>query len=343
MTGFSRRTYLKTCGAASIVGLAGCLGGDDDDDEDAFPTEEITWIVPYGEGGGFDTYAREALAQGWEDVLADETGQDVDIVIDNQPGGGGVQGNEQVYSADGDGHTIGMANIPGFVQNQLFQDVNYDMTEMPGLGRFTQSVWHLLMDPDNAVDDVEELSDWDEVSFGNTGVGSTGWYTTVVLADHYDINHSIVSGYDSLATDAPQSVLQGENDALIAPFANTSGFLEDGDLVSVLAWADEEVTATFDAPITGDISGLEAWANAFNVSRVAVTSPGVDDDIVETLSDTLWEVIGSDEYEDWGIETNNPVNQPADGAAVDDLILDSFDQLEDFEDVIQAEFDEEGE
>lgn len=332
MSTYNRRTCLKAAGASGIVSLAGCLTGSDDDG--GYPSQNIEWIIPYGEGGGFDTYARGAQEM-WEEEIEEQTGNSIEIVIDNQPGGGGIQGTEQIYSAQGDEYTIGFANIPGFVQNELFQDVTHEMTEMSGLGRFTQSTWLLAMESGEAVDDYEELADWDQVDFANTGVGSTGWYTTVVLSDHLGINDNIVSGYDGLATDAPQSVVGGENDALIAPFANLSGFIEDDELVPILAWAEEEGTATVDAPITEEQDGMEGWASALNLSRVAIAPPGVDDGVVETLRDTLVEVIKSDEFNEWGEETENPVNNPADGETVDEIIVEAFDQLQEFEDLFE--------
>ncbi len=43
---------LAALGALTLV-VGACGGGDSD-----YPSEDFTWVVPYSEGGGFDTYSR---------------------------------------------------------------------------------------------------------------------------------------------------------------------------------------------------------------------------------------------------------------------------------------------
>jgi len=75
-----RRRFLRTTAAGTTLGLAGCsgiLGGSDEE----FPSESVTIVVPFAEGGGTDGYARII-----QDPLSDELG--VDVTINNIPGSG---------------------------------------------------------------------------------------------------------------------------------------------------------------------------------------------------------------------------------------------------------------
>jgi tripartite-type tricarboxylate transporter receptor subunit TctC len=69
-----------------------------------YPTRPITFVVPWGAGGGTDTTARYFAAQ-----LEKELGQPVNVV--NRTGGGGVVGHSAIAQAAPDGYTIGMLTV----------------------------------------------------------------------------------------------------------------------------------------------------------------------------------------------------------------------------------------
>ena len=67
----------------------------------AYPTRPITFIVPWGAGGGTDAVARMLGT-----LLERDLGQPVNVV--NRTGGNGVVGHAAIASARPDGYTIGM-------------------------------------------------------------------------------------------------------------------------------------------------------------------------------------------------------------------------------------------
>jgi tripartite-type tricarboxylate transporter receptor subunit TctC len=69
-----------------------------------YPTRPITFIVPWGAGGGTDTTARYFASQ-----LEKELGQPVNVV--NRTGGSGVVGHSAIATAQPDGYTIGMITV----------------------------------------------------------------------------------------------------------------------------------------------------------------------------------------------------------------------------------------
>jgi len=70
----------------------------------AYPERPITFVVPWGAGGGTDTTARYFAAG-----LEKELGQPVNVV--NRTGGSGVVGHSAIATAPADGYTIGMITV----------------------------------------------------------------------------------------------------------------------------------------------------------------------------------------------------------------------------------------
>src|SRR5688500_10984304 len=70
----------------------------------AYPSRPITFVVPWGAGGGTDTTARYFAA-----MMEKELGQPVNVV--NRTGGGGVVGHSAIASAPPGGYPIGMITV----------------------------------------------------------------------------------------------------------------------------------------------------------------------------------------------------------------------------------------
>ena len=75
-----------------------------------FPNKPIKLLVGFAPGGGTDAAARTIAIK-----LTDLLGQTV--VVDNKPGAGGNIAADMVAKAQGDGYTIGLANIGSLAVN----------------------------------------------------------------------------------------------------------------------------------------------------------------------------------------------------------------------------------
>jgi tripartite-type tricarboxylate transporter receptor subunit TctC len=88
--------------------------------QSSYPNKPITFIVPYGAGGGSDSRSRQ-IAQKMSVILKQA------IVVENKPGAGGNIGTEMIARAAPDGYTIGMGNFaPLAVNKTLFGNLRYD-------------------------------------------------------------------------------------------------------------------------------------------------------------------------------------------------------------------------
>src|SRR5215211_2541000 len=137
----------------------------------AWPTKQVRMIAPYPPGGGVDTVAR-----GFSEKVAVKLGQT--LVVDNQPGAGGVIGGAALARSTADGYTIMVGSMvdysiaPFFHQGLTF-DMAKDFVPVLEIGNGTVGV---LVTPSLPVKTVQELialakSKPGELSYASSGYG----------------------------------------------------------------------------------------------------------------------------------------------------------------------------
>ena len=94
-----RRELLKILGAAGALAAFGQPAR-----AQAYPARPVTFICPWGAGGGTDATARIMAA-----LLEKDMGQPFNVV--NRTGGSGVVGHQAISGATPDGYTIGMVTV----------------------------------------------------------------------------------------------------------------------------------------------------------------------------------------------------------------------------------------
>jgi tripartite-type tricarboxylate transporter receptor subunit TctC len=162
---FTRREFGRLAGGAGVSLLAGCERGTDG----GYPSDDITLIIPYGPGGGFDSFAR-AIAPAMQKYLP----RPVNVIPLNLPGGGGGRGMAQLYRTRPDGLTLGMFPIPGaMILQQQQNSRDFDLEKFTWLGIFGPSDNYAMAvganSPIRSVADLQQLSETREVKFTATG------------------------------------------------------------------------------------------------------------------------------------------------------------------------------
>src|ERR687893_728586 len=99
MAAFTRRGLL-----ASVAGASAGLKFAPAFAQAAFPSRPLTFICPWGAGGGTDATARIVAS-----ILERDLGQPVNVV--NRTGGSGVVGHQAIASAQPDGYTLGIITV----------------------------------------------------------------------------------------------------------------------------------------------------------------------------------------------------------------------------------------
>ena len=141
-------------GIASLAVVALALGACGE--PSVYPAKDITIVIPFNSGGGFDTYVR-ALAPSLEAQFPGE----INVLPKNLPGAGGRRGASDVYRARPDGYTIGVFNMPGVLIPGL-QGIatEYDLSRMTWLATLGYDPYVFAVkgnSPLNSIDDLRSL------------------------------------------------------------------------------------------------------------------------------------------------------------------------------------------
>ncbi|MBM3538365.1 MAG: tripartite tricarboxylate transporter substrate binding protein [Alphaproteobacteria bacterium] len=112
----NRRLFMASAAAATAVPALGLRNAE----AQAFPNRPITFVCPWGAGGGTDATARI-----YATLMEKELGQPVNVV--NRTGGNGVVGHSAFATAAADGYTIGMITVEiGMMKWAGISDLTYE-------------------------------------------------------------------------------------------------------------------------------------------------------------------------------------------------------------------------
>jgi tripartite-type tricarboxylate transporter receptor subunit TctC len=140
--------------------------------QDAYPSRQITLIVPYPAGGVVDLTARLAA-----EALRDKFNQQV--VVLNKPGANGMIALAELVRTPADGYTLLVNNdgglaIPPAVDPNFKFDPTKDYTPVAQVGEFT---WAFLISSKLPVKSVQEFIAYakahpGELNYGTPGIGT---------------------------------------------------------------------------------------------------------------------------------------------------------------------------
>ncbi|WP_020610871.1 tripartite tricarboxylate transporter substrate binding protein [Sediminispirochaeta bajacaliforniensis] len=147
--------------------------------EKAFPSKQVTIIMPWSLGGGPDTIARKVASYG-EEYLG------VPVIVENKTGGAGTIAMNELMLAKDDGYTMVVSNGPLFSLTPAFQDVTYtidDITPLIGM-RIVEFV--VLSNPSySKIHNLNELiaaaKNGKRIKYATTGGPGNDSYTMIAV------------------------------------------------------------------------------------------------------------------------------------------------------------------
>ncbi|AXR79802.1 putative exported protein [Natrarchaeobaculum sulfurireducens] len=299
-------------GALGAVGLAGCLGDDDDNGSgngDGFPTDSLTWMIPWSEGGGTDTYARQILP-GMEGPL------DQSVDVDNRPGAGSMVGTEWLSTQDPDGYTFGTVNSAGAhftwaaegLEDSFHIEEDFEPISYAGTFGYTLIVNRDLGE-EYGIEDYGALrdayADGDISGFGYQGAGSDSHLATLLLRDDYGLEYDNSVPYDG-GGPTSEAVQSGEVAAGFATNTSAIGAEESGEAYTVVNLMDIEVDATEmgeDLDMITNYGDSMAWLVEFTQTQLAPA--GTPEEERQIISEAVEVGVNSDSAQEWAEDTGN--------------------------------------
>lgn len=258
----------------------------------AFPTQPITFTVPWSPGGGTDTTSRTLAA-----VLQDELDQSVNVV--NRTGGGGVVGHLALAQATPDGHTIGAITVEITVLPHIGQtDLNHE--DYTALGLMINNPSAVTVRADAPWDTLDELLEHIEANPGELQASGTSrggiWdLARIGMLDAADLPADAMPWVPSQgAAPAFQELLAGGVDVVTAALAEAAPLRDAGEVKVLGVMADERVGRFSEVPTLAE-QGLDwsigGWAG--------VAAPaGLPEDVRATLADAIESAMADPEFVD---------------------------------------------
>jgi tripartite-type tricarboxylate transporter receptor subunit TctC len=282
-------------GSLAVAALASRAGA-----QAAYPSRPIRFIIPFGAAGIADITARIAA-----DKLTDRLGQR--LVVENQPGPGGIAAARIVLSQPADGYTIGLVTNGTSISAAIYKSLPYDpvreFAPISAIGYFD------LVVGTNAESPFRSLQDFigaakarpGTLNVGTINVGGTQNLSAELLKSATGLNFQIVPYRTTpdvivallrndvqLMIDFYAAMKAGISDQKIRPLATSgprrSPFLPDVPTVAEAGVAGYEVTS---------------WNGIF-------ARAGTPSDILDLLNAAIREIIAIPEvkqrYAELGIE-----------------------------------------
>jgi tripartite-type tricarboxylate transporter receptor subunit TctC len=297
MTILTRRDVLISTGAAGLsLGLAGPTRA-----ASAYPDKNISFVVPYGPGGGFDTFARVISP-----VIERYLPNPVDIIPLNVPTGGGGKAMIDMQRERPDGYTIGVFPIPGALILQERQNARrfnlYDFSWIGSIGPGdTYAMGVRTESPIQSVADMQELSKTREVSFTSTGLDGTSYMATVIACHLLGINAKQIIGYGGSA-DYIVGAIRGDADAVIAANSSLRRYQGEGGIRIIATFENEStLPGVPDAPALGQPELAQ-----ITIERMVAGPPGLPSDIRTLLTDALDRAVRDPEVVSWAQSVGVP-------------------------------------
>jgi tripartite-type tricarboxylate transporter receptor subunit TctC len=301
-----RRAFLIGAGAL-VPGLAAprvvrAAAGD-------FPEKDITFIIPYSAGGGFDNYVR-ALSPVMEKHLPHK----VTIIPTNVAAGGGTRGTNQLYRAKPDGYTIAIFNIPGMFVLQERGGAEYDLAKVSWLGSIGRDHYGIGVaanSPIKSVADLKTLSASRPVKFTTTGPEATAYAATLIGTELLGIKAQLIGGYRG-SNDYVVAAIRGDGDAVITALPLLRRMEAGGELRIIADFEDRSTV-----PGADDATSLgQKELSEIVLERLIGAPPGLPADITAILAAALQKSVADPEIVAWAKKSDSELAwEPPDRAA----------------------------
>ena len=301
-----------------------------------FPKKNITFLIAYGPGGGFDTITRKLAP-----YLKKYLGGKVNVVAKNLPGGRGKKSASFLAKRKPDGSHILMFNMPGHAMpNIIGEKAGYDVRKIDWLGRVAQFRYVIVTSASKGkyktIQDV--LNSKKQIKIPITGPGSTGYLASAILWNSFGIQPKYITGYKS----APRyalAVVRGDGDLTILGKGTFKKYISSKkkkrakfkDLRPILEITNGK--PEYNVPTTGDLGKKDLAI--LGGDRIVGTTPGTPKAIKDKLAKALYKSVTDPEFVAWGKKVGRPI-APMNAADSTKLVGELFTYYSRYKDILAA-------
>ena len=282
---FARGSRALLCaGLAATLGLIACPAA-----AQAWPTKNITIIVPLAAGTGMDTLVRL-----YGERLSQALGKPV--IVDNRPGAALMLGVGMLAKAAPDGHTLGVATAPALAINPaLYKQVAYDAEkDFVPISLYVKSPFILVINPALGARTVPELlklakENSTPFSFSSSGTGTAQHLGVELIKQKYGLNMTHVPYKNS--GQSVTDIMAGHVSMAFAEAGLSLPLVRDGKLRALAVSSVNRMPGLPDVPTFAEAAG---WADFEAVSWHVLLAPaGTPSEIVNRLQQEMRRILAT--------------------------------------------------
>jgi tripartite-type tricarboxylate transporter receptor subunit TctC len=249
-----------------------------------YASEEVTFVVSYGEGGGYDRMAR-AMAPLLEEFLG------TTVFIDNRPGAGGLVAANSLWNGDREGREFGYFAGQGTAASVLggAEGVSFELEEFGYIARAAAEPRMLTVGTCSPIQTFDEIIAMEDFTFASTGPGGADHIDQAVLFDVFDLKGRTITGYAGSA-ETQLSVTACDTVAGSGTVSSRAQVLENEDHRMVLVIGPDRLPELPDVKtiLEYDLSPekraiAESHIAMAELGRMIIAPPGIPQDRLEYL------------------------------------------------------------
>ncbi|WP_240989356.1 tripartite tricarboxylate transporter substrate binding protein [Salipiger mangrovisoli] len=267
-------------GAALATATAGAAVAAD------FPARPIQVVVPYSAGGSTDLSVR-VVADAFERLF------DGQMVVRNQPGGGGGIGSSAAVHARPDGYTLAAGAQGPLAILPLIGGTDYQFDDVEFIGLFARSLQLLVACADAPFSDYDGFIEYAKTKapqIGNSGAGGANQISAEAFADAAGI--SIESVPFNGSSEARTACIGGHIDAMVASPAEAKAASESGQMTPLFVMEDARIDLFPDTPTAVEKGVDFTWSSW----KGLVGPKGMDAETLAWLRDAIKQVANDEEF-----------------------------------------------
>ena len=268
--------YMIALGAAGALGVSSIVlpaGA-----AEKYPEKPISWIVPYGPGGGTDIVAR---------LLTNKITQSINqsIVVENRPGGNTMIGTQALLKARPDGYTVMQTAEQIAANESLYKDLKFKVSkDFSYVAPLVRTPLVLVARKDLPASTPQELfvymkNKGSAVNYGSWGQGGMNHLTMEAFASRIGAQPTHVPFNGAAA--AIKELVAGNIDLYFSDYGTAMSYVETGRIKPILVSSKERLPMLPNVPTIHE-SGFENF-DMYSFQGV-VMPEGAPKDAIESLS-----------------------------------------------------------
>ncbi|MGH0054578.1 MAG: Bug family tripartite tricarboxylate transporter substrate binding protein [Sphaerochaetaceae bacterium] len=279
--------------------------GTDESKGAAFPDDDIMIYCQFGAGGGNDVQLR-AIAPYLQKYLPN----DVNVVVDNKTGGGGIVCSNYIWASKPTGYTLMQAQMGTMLTQQMYsREISFDCEKFTWLGIYAFDKSVLVVRPDLPINNWDELvaySEQNTLRFATAGAGSNTHVQAEMFLEAAGIKANLVHYSDGTAG-VVAAFGRGEVDAYIFSLGNQSIAAEKNGTVRTLCILQQERSDFIpDVPTITEI-GSPSSIVAKILANPIISAPrgfcgpaDMNEEVVSVIDTALMKALNDPEMIAWG-------------------------------------------